>query len=237
MNIPTTVAGVLVILLAVLPGIPGDRLYRALVGVSWRERDVHYLLRLVSFSVLGLAIYVLLAPLISMPPAEYVIPATFSSPSFGAASLRPIAAAYVGHIISATVVGGLVGGSIVSVRAISRGRFGQPDAWDYFIHSAAPGRWVVVKVRSGESYTGFIEHCDVAVEAEYRDLVLMEPYLWNEASRRYAPTFNQLLFLQGSDVVSVAVVHDPAKDRRVVPAAESPFTEEVEHARKPPAQP
>jgi hypothetical protein len=229
MNIPTSIAGILVVLLAVLPGVPADRAYRVFAGVSWREREVEYFLRLVSFSVLGLAVYVLLAPVLGMPPPTYVIPATFSAADFGPASLRPLAMAYIGHASSSVLIGVALGGSIASLRRITRGRIGQRDAWYHFIHVAAPRRWVIVKVRTGESYLGFIEHSDVAVEPQYRDVILVEPYLWNEDRKTYLPTFNQFLFLQGADVVSVAVAHDAAKDKRIMPAAETPFSEEANH--------
>jgi hypothetical protein len=225
MNLPTSIAGILVVLLAVLPGVPADRAYRIFAGVSWREREVEYFLRLVSFSVLGLAGYVLVAPRVGMPPPTYVIPATFSASTFGADSLPVLALAYLGHAIVSVLIGMALGGSIAGLRSATGGRIGQRDAWYHFIHVDAPRRWVIVKVRTGESYLGFIEHSDVAVEPQYRDMILVEPYLWNEALKKYEPTFNQFLFLQGAELVSVAVVYNSAKDKRIIPAAEAPFGE------------
>ena|SRR5258708_16945751 len=142
MNIPTSIAGILVVLLAVLPGVPADRAYRIFAGVSWREREVEYFLRLVSFSVLGMAAYALMAPRLSLPPPAYVVPATFSAPDFGPASLQSLAKAYLGHAVSSIVVGVLLGGSIATLRNVTKGRIGQRDAWYHFIHVAAPRRWV-----------------------------------------------------------------------------------------------
>lgn len=230
MNFPTSIAGILVILLAVLPGVPADRAYRIFAGVSWREREVEYFLRLISFSVLGLAAYILVAPHFGMPLPEYVLPATFTAPTFGGNSLSGLALAYLGHAVSSVLIGVALGGSIAIARKATRGRIGQRDAWYHFVHVAAPRRWVIVKVRTGESYLGFIEHSDVAVEPQYRDVILVEPYLWSEERRLYEPTFNQFLFLQGAEVVSVAVSHDPTKDERILPAGERPFGEgEQEH--------
>ncbi len=62
------------------------------------------------------------------------------------------------------------------------------------------------------------------MEPNFRDLILREPYIWNEGAKTYDLTYNQYLFLQGSEVVSMAVVHDPTQDKRVVPASETPFS-------------
>jgi hypothetical protein len=66
----------------------------------------------------------------------------------------------------------------------------------------------------------------VLLEPQYRDLLLLEPYLWDEGAKQYKPTFNQELFIQGIDLVSIAVIYDAGRDTRIIPAAEAPFDKE-----------
>jgi hypothetical protein len=217
-----TIAGLLIVVIAILPGVLGNLAYRALAGVSWREKEAQQILRLLAFSASGLAAYTFMASWLSWPLPEYVVPNTFAAGNLSAVMLPGLAAAYVGHFVFATAVGILAGFVVSGLRKLRPG-FGQRDAWDQFIHGSVPRRWVIVHLRSGESYAGFIDHADVSVEPAFRDLILREPYRWNEEAGTYDSTYNQYLFLQGSEVVSIAVVHDPLHDRRVVPAGETPF--------------
>lgn len=232
MSVITTIAGLLVVLVAVLPGVLGNLAYRALAGVSWREKETQQLLRLLAFSALGLAGYTFVASWLSWPLPEYVLPDTFVAGAFSAQSLPRLTAAYVGHFVFATIVGIVAGVVIVGLRKLGSG-LGQRDAWDQFIHGSVPKRWVIVHVRSGESYAGFLDHADVSVEPNFRDLILREPYIWNEDAKTYNSTYNQYLFLQGSEVASMAVVHDPTQDKRVVPASETPFSGVADAKRTP----
>jgi len=214
-----------VILLGVLPGLPGDYIYRMWIGVSWRERDVHHLLRLLSFSILGLVVYSVLAMRADWYLPEYVIPTTFTSTSFSAADIPKLGIAYLGHFLGSAIVGTA---SAAGVRFLGQVApfSAQRDTWDHFIRNTVPRHWVLVTLNSGDTYAGMLDHTDITVEPQYRDLVLSEPYIFDAELDEYRPTSQQFLFLRGSDVASVAVVYDPALDERVVPPTEIPFRKE-----------
>ena len=222
MNVVATVAGLLVMLVAVLPGLLGDRAYRALAGVSWREKEFQQLLRLLAFSAFGLAGYTFLASRRLWPLPEYVVPSTYANGAFQVQALPSLAIAYIGHWVGAAIVGTIAGVVVVGLRRLGTG-LGERDAWDHFIHSAVPRHWVVIRTESGESYAGFIERADVSVEPNFRDIILKEPYIWNDGTKTYQPTYQQALFLQGTKVASVAVIHDPVQDSRIVQIGEVPF--------------
>jgi hypothetical protein len=105
MDWPATAAGVFVIVRGVLPGLAADHLFRAIGGVSWREKDARQALRLLAFSVLGLIAYTLAAAMLGWHPPDYVIPATFSAAGFSSAQLPPLARPYLGHWCGAVIVG------------------------------------------------------------------------------------------------------------------------------------
>ncbi len=225
MDIPTTAAGVLVIVLAVLPGLPGDYVYRTWVGVTWRERDVHHLLRLLSFSLLGLVVYSICAPALRLPLPEYVIPSTFTEASFSARRMPVLGIAYLGHFVGSALAGTCVAGGLRLIWRLVPTAL-RRDTWDHFVWCSVPGHWVVVTLQNGDSYAGMIERADVTVEPQYRDLILSEPYLFDVAAAQYRPTYHQYLFLKGTEVTSLAAVYTPKLDTRVVPAADSPFHQE-----------
>jgi len=224
--LPSTVAGVLVLVLVFLPGLPGDFVYRTLVGVSWREREGTKLARVLSFSVAGLLAYAILASSLNWAPADHVVPGTYTDPSFRAADIPPLAWAYFGHIAAASIAGGLGAGALRLLTRISPAA-GARDAWDELIHSAVPGRWVVVTLMGGDTYLARVDHADVSAAPEHRDLILAEPYRWDSSSKQYAPTYQQHLFIRAADLASLATVYDSTKDKadRVIPVESSPFDE------------
>jgi hypothetical protein len=225
MDIPTTAAGLLVILLGVLPGLPGDYIYRTWIGVSWRERDAHHLLRLLSFSVLGLVVYSVPAVWADWYLPEYVIPTTFTSDSFSASDIPRLGIAYLGHFSGSAIVGTAAAAGIRFLRWVVPYAV-QRDTWDHFIRNTIPRHWVLVTLNSGDTYTGILDHADITVEPQYRDLILSEPYILEPESGEYQPTYQQFLFLKGSEIASVAVVCAAALDKRVVPVTETPFRKE-----------
>jgi small nuclear ribonucleoprotein (snRNP)-like protein len=222
-NWPVTVAGVIVIVLAVLPGVAAEHLFRAVGGVSWREKDSRQALRLLAFSVLGLVLYVLVAAMFGWSMPDYVIPSTFSSASFSSAQLPALARAYLGHWAGAAIIA-LLAARATELTARISARSTNRDAWDHFVRCAIPGHWVVVTLQNGESYAGHVDHADVSIEPEYRDVVLAEPYRYDASTDQYAVTYNQYLFLRGSDVVSIAAVYSP-EDSRIVSVTATPFEE------------
>jgi hypothetical protein len=224
MDIPTTAASLLVIILSVLPGVPGDHVYRALAGVSWREKDTAHLLRLLVMSVLGLVVYAMAAAQFGWPPPRHVVPATYVSASFSAGEIGMLGVAYAGHFVGSAAVAviAVVANRVLgAIRTVSATR----DAWDHFVRCSVPSHWVVVTLQNGDSVAGILDHADVSTEPANRDLVIAEPYLFESATQSYRPTYNQYMFVRGSDVASIAVVHAPDTDTRVVPVDESPFME------------
>lgn len=214
--IPTTVAGLLVIVLALLPGVPGDRVYRLIAGVSWREKQFDFVLRLLLFSTAGLALYSVLSAATGWSPPRYVVPSTFAGESFNVADLPPLGAAYLGHLALATVVGAAVGGlkrAIGSRFAASAHR----DAWDHFIEFCVPRHWVVLTLKSGESFLGMIDHADIGAEPENRDIILSEPAEYNAITGEYTNSTKQMMFIRARDVASIATIFDPQKDERLTP--------------------
>lgn len=211
MNFPSTAAGLLVLLLAVIPGLPAGKVYDALVGIRWRETDFQQLLRLLAFSILGLVVYSICAGEWGWPEPTYVMPGTFTSPEFSVARLRFMGMAFLGHVAGASLVGiaaalGLKG--LGAVFRISTER----DAWDQFINFSAPEHWVLVTLRTGEIYAGKLHHADVSVGPEFRDIVLEEPALFDDDSGQYRTTWHQHLFINGSDVASMATVYAEEQD-------------------------
>ena len=67
-EMPTSVAAVLVLMLALLPGMLGAYFLEHLGGRDWRERDWRAALRYLAISVLGLALYAIIARRLSWPP-------------------------------------------------------------------------------------------------------------------------------------------------------------------------
>ena len=212
--IPTTIAGLLVMVLALLPGVPGDRLYRLMAGVSWREKLFDFVLRLLLFSTLGLALYSWIAARIGWPPPSYVVPATFAGDSFTADIIPSLGIAWVGHVTSSTVVGALVawGRRFVAGRlAVSAHR----DAWDHFVEFCMPGHWVVITLRSGDSYLGMIDHADIEAQPDHRDVILSEPSEYDPATGKYTSSLKQTMFLRATDIASIASIYDAEIDKRL----------------------
>jgi hypothetical protein len=56
MELPNSVVALLIAAFAILPGVPGERLYTMLVGWDWREDKWWRTLRLLAFSLVGLSI-------------------------------------------------------------------------------------------------------------------------------------------------------------------------------------
>lgn len=229
MSLPDTLAGVLVLILAVLPGVPGDYVFRGVVGVSWREKDFTRLVRLVSLSVAGLMLYAICAGILGLPAPDHVVPATFAADSFFSSSLPSLGLAYLGHVAGATVAGAISAGGMWLLAKVTPAST-ERDTWDEFVHKTVEGRWVLVSLTGGETYLGIIHHADVATPPEFRDVILAEPYRYDPRLQRYAPTRHQHLFLRGTDLASIATIYDASMDAagRVIPVDDAPFSEQAD---------
>jgi len=225
---PTSVAGILVALFAVAPGVPGDRLYLAVVGTDWREQQWKALVRVLIFSLLGLAVYSLVALYLNGPAPLHVFPGTFAATSLTLQQMADLAVGLLGHFVAATIVA-LVAG--LGVRRLNTAfpLMSYPDTWDRFVRNLMPRHWVVVRLKSGEALAGMVEHVDVYVKHEERDLVLEEPALFSETEETYISMRYQHLFLPGSMIDSVATVYDEDIDKRITQVERSLFEDHDPH--------
>ncbi len=209
-SVPTTLAAVLVTVFAIIPGAIGTYIYAAINGLHWRQAPATTAIRYLSFSVLGLFAYVLVAEWRGWPPAAHVIPATFSDDTFTAATLSGLVAPYLGHLVGAAVMGAL---AVVGVRVLSRFTRAtvRPASWDSFISESVPKHWVVVTLTSSDVFVGQIEVADVNVAPEERDLVLTAVGTLDDAGA-YVPTAFHAMFLPAELVQNIATLRRPSDD-------------------------
>lgn len=71
-----TLTGLLVLIFAVLPGVPGEKIYQVLVGADWREDNWRRIIRLLTFSLFGLVLYAVVAPFLGAPLPSYLSPSS-----------------------------------------------------------------------------------------------------------------------------------------------------------------
>ncbi len=213
---PTTLAGILILAFAVLPGVPGDKIYRMLVGYDWREDQWHRALRLLGFSLFGLALYSLVAAGTGLSSPHYLSPKLLQEAVGNPEAVPGLLGPLIGHFIFSGLAG--LGGAGI-VRALAR--FSRVSvfsgSWDHFVFRCVPHHWVIVGLRNGESYTGALEAADTSVGPAERDLVLQEPAKYESAKGRYEVTGYQYLFIPGEFVASIGVVHEPSLDERIGP--------------------
>lgn len=222
MELPGTLMGFLIAAFAVLPGLPGDKLYSFFVGSNWREDKWSRTLRLLAFSLFGLAGYSLFAVRIGAPLPQYISAKAFEQ--LAPRQFGTFAVAFLGHACGATFFGLLAG---VGTRVLARlsARSAYSSAWDHFIKSCVKDHWVTVGLNNGEVYAGYTEAADSSVAAAERDVVLREPALYDQRLMRYRSLQYQSLFLLASTIASVAVIFDAATDKRMTRIGESPFAE------------
>jgi hypothetical protein len=73
----------------------------------------------------------------------------------------------------------------------------------------------VVSLESDDSYAGVLERADTCVRQGERDIILGEPARYSEEKANYIALPYQYLFIPGTMVGSIAVVHDPDLDTRL----------------------
>lgn len=226
MELPDSVAALLIAAFAILPGVPGERLYTMLVGWDWREDKWWRTLRLLAFSLVGLSAYAIIATFTYAPLPTYISQQAMES-------LRPdqiaqLALAFLGHLAGAATSGMAAGYTVRFVARLSS-RSAYVSAWDHFINSCAKGHWVTVGLANGQAYAGYIDKADVSVTAAERDIILREPALYDEAAHTYRTTPYQTMFLLGSTIASVAAVTNLAGDIRITTTGEKLFPQESRH--------
>jgi len=230
---PVSVTGLLIILIAIFPGLLGNRIYQSLIGTDWRERDFQIILRLIGFSVIGVVLYTVIAGLLDFPPPLHLLPSTYASISSTTESFNKIFFPYIGHLCGGSLAGILAFfWAWVLAKVSSSSVF--PSAWDDFVRTYAPKHWVIVGLMNGEIYAGKLKTANVAVSSEDRDIVLEEPCLYEKDTGNYKALNYQYLFISSENLFSLAAVHDPGIDRRIVPIGEYLFKGDLqdEHPRK-----
>jgi hypothetical protein len=223
MELPGTLMGVLIAAFAVLPGLPADNLYSFFVGSNWREDKWSRTLRLLAFSLFGLAGYSVVAARIGAPLPQYISAKGLEQLTPG--QLGAFGAAFLGHVCGATFFGFVAGAGARMLARLSA-RSAYSSAWDHFINSCVKDHWVTVGLTDGAVYAGYIEAADSSVAAAERDIVLREPALYDQRLMRYRSLQYQQLFLLASTIASVAVIFDAATDKRITRIGESPLGEE-----------
>lgn len=228
---PGTIIGLIILLFAVLPGVPAYSIYKTFFGSDWRETEWEKVIKVVIFSLSGIIVYVMVSALVKLPSPIYIIPSTFNPDTFGVASLLPIALSLTGHFISSLLIAII---AVLVTRFIGRWTPSTPypAAWDDFIRQDVQEHWVVIRLANSETYAGYIKNADVSVSQSERDIVLAEPALYSEKEKNYKTIPYQRLFLPASMISSIATVHNPKSDERITKIGSSLFTEDIDNARK-----
>lgn len=213
--IPATVGAILIPVVAMLPGVPAEVAFSRIVGKSWLELEIQRYIRIVGFSVAGLAGYGAMFGVLGLRAPSHIVPATFSPALFSVDKIAGISLGYLGHVTTATIIALLLALAIRLVRKLMPSLVIHQDSWDKFVRTYADGRWVVITTSSGESYAGIIQNADFSRDPMFRDIVLYEPAVYDEIGCNYIATSYQFLFLKGCEIVSLGAIFDNCKDKRI----------------------
>lgn len=211
---PTTVSAVLVLALALFPGLPGDVIYRQLVGASWRERDWEAVIRLVGISIVGLMLYTISADVAGWPLPVYVFPNSFRSGLITPESLtKAVFLPYAGHFLGSGVAGAGAAFLRLGLNRFAPQFASFPDAWYSFVKQYVPGNFVTVGLNTGDHYAGILADADLEGPLAQRDVVLEEPAVWKANEGNYLALPYRYLFIPGNLLASVAVYDSTDIDR------------------------
>lgn len=213
---PSTINGLIVFLVALIPGVPGETAFSRVTGLDWREDRLRRIIRIVIISVGGLVLYILTDDFVSwtglfdFPDPLYIMPAQIGE-AMTRNTLTEMAWAYIGHVVCASAVGA---GSGLGWKKLAHatGRTPYPSSWDDLINTYSDEHWVIVTLTDGTTYAGVIETADTGVAAEERDMLLREPALYDQDENAYVVEHYQHLFLPSALIASVAVVYDEELD-------------------------
>lgn len=211
---PTTITMLVIIIFAILPGIPAYLIYKAMNGFDWRKNDWERITLIIGFSLLGLILYTIISGITILPEPIYVIPSTFSQYNFQIETLYLIAFSLLGHCVASLIIGIIW---VYSVRFITKHTqvSALPSAWDYYVFCCIPNHWVVVTLTNDESYAGILEYTDTAVCQGERDVILREPAKYNGKLQNYEVLSYQHLYLPSNLIFSIATLTDKEKDNRI----------------------
>jgi hypothetical protein len=219
--VPTTISALLVILFAVLPGVPGNSIFGRIVGKDNKEKQWASVVRMVGFSIAGLILYLLVGGLFNAPLPDYIVPATFDNFKLERGFLLAMALAYTGHFVGSMIASLGSAGIVLLLNTLSRAT-DYADTWDKFVAECIPGHWVIVGLDNGQIYSGILHRADTRVPEKERDIILREPALYMKEENNYIATANQYLFLPGSAIASIAVPSNQT-DTRLIAIGEKVF--------------
>jgi hypothetical protein len=229
---PTTITAIIITIVAIFPGVLGNRAYQTIVGIDWRDKEFQVILRLAGFSVIGAVLYSIAADFISFLPLPiHLIPGSYKDLSNDPTYLMKIIYPYIGHLFGGFIAGILAAfGMILLSKCSSRTAF--PGAWDDFIRKQVSKHWVIIGLKNGDVYAGKIKTADLSVSKEERDIILEEPCLYEKNRSNYKSLNYQCVFIASENLYSLAVIHDSKLDQRLVPVGEYLFIEGGENGQR-----
>jgi hypothetical protein len=215
---PRTINGLIIFIVVLLPGVPGERLYNSWTGLDWRENKLQRVIRIIAISVAGLIPYIIASHAAGLPLPLYILPDTYATVT--GATLVQMAWAYTGHTVFAVAVAA-VGGYVQDWIAEQRDETTYPSAWDDLVRDLAQERWVVVALENGDIFLGGIQEADINAPRKDRDLILSQPARYSDGEQDYIGTNYQYLYLPQAQIESIAVMYDRERDgdRWVPPGA------------------
>lgn len=220
---PTTITAIIILVVAIFPGVLGNKAYQVLVGIDWREKEFQVILRLAGFSVIGAVIYSIVADLSNfLPMPSHLIPGSYESLSTNPKDILKIIYPYIGHLVSGFIAGVLAAWGVLLLAKCSS-TTAYPGAWDDFIRKCVSKHWVIVGLKNGDVYAGKIKSADLSVSKDDRDIVLEEPCLFEKETKNYRSLNYQYIFVPSENLYSLAVVHVPEIDNRIIPVGENLF--------------
>jgi len=148
---PSTINGLIIFVVVLLPGVPGERLYNSWTGLDWRENKLQRVIRIVSISIAGLIPYIIASHASSLPLPLYVFPDAYATVT--GEKLVQMAWAYTGHTVFAVAVA-TMGGYVQDWIAKQRDETTYPSVWDNLVRDLTHERWVVVALDNGDIFLG-----------------------------------------------------------------------------------
>ena len=210
---PTSFASLLVLVLAILPGVPGEAIYRFVLGADWRDKQWQRVLRILLFSVIGLVAYAIIASSGRVPSPVFLDISTYKLERFDKDIVLKAAESLGAHFIASSLVGFFSALAVLFLNKLFKKSI-YPDAYTTFINNCADFRWVVVTLTSGSSYAGYILRGDTSVAFGERDIILAEPAQYNQETKQYQCVSYQHMYLSAGMIASIATVYDPTIDKK-----------------------
>lgn len=202
-----SISGIIIFVLILIPGVPGESIYNLITGKNWREERFQQVMRIVMFSVIGLCVYSIISYyLMEKLTPRYVIP-KFYDMYWSSDDIIVLSYSYLGHVSASSVLGVIASGVRKWAASIMY-QTAYPSAWDDLLRTHTEDHWIVVSLENGEAYEGILETADKNVPPQNRDILLREPAKFSSEQENYITLPYQHLFLPAAQISSVAVVYD-----------------------------